>query len=93
MLFPHTDNVLPALICPVDITTYADGDSSVRVEWTAPIPTDNSGYIAFSNSSHTPGSTFAIGYTWVVYAAWDRSGNKATCSFTVIVIGELMLFV
>ena len=83
-----TDMESPTLICPEDIEDYADGESTTPVEWIAPTPSDNSGVVPWSNSSHTSGDLFAIDDTVVTYAAWDPSGNKATCSFTVIVTGK-----
>jgi gliding motility-associated-like protein len=36
-------------------------------------------------SNHNPGSEFNVGTTTVTYTATDAAGNKATCSFAVIV--------
>lgn len=40
---------------------------------------------------YTPPQLFPIGKETITYIASDRSGNQANCSFTVTVIGELIL--
>ena len=39
-------------------------------------------------SDYSPRDSFAIGTTTVTYTATDASGNTATCSFNVTVVGE-----
>jgi gliding motility-associated-like protein len=41
-------------------------------------------------SSHTPGSTFAIGSTSVKYTATDGAGNVSSCTFQVTVLDETL---
>ena len=58
------------------------------VSWTAPTATDNSGTQTLT-SDYNPGDSFPIGTTTVTYTSTDAAGNTATCSFDVIVTGEL----
>ncbi|XP_072025148.1 adhesion G-protein coupled receptor G7-like [Amphiura filiformis] len=78
----------PVIECPEEITDYADNKTSIQVEWIPPIPTDNSGDISWTNSTHNPSDVFIIGTTLVTYFASDIYGNKATCTFNIIIIGR-----
>lgn len=40
-----------------------------------------------------PMQPFPIGTELITYTATDRTGNKANCSFTVTVVGEVGLLV
>ena len=60
----------------------------VAVNWTAPIVTDNSGYLTLS-SDYIPGDLFPVDETTMVtYSATDPSGNIATRSFFVTLFGK-----
>ena len=61
------------------------GMSTAVVTWTEPIAVDNSGSQTLT-SSHSPGSSFKIGLTFVLYTSVDTSGNKATATFSVLVV-------
>ncbi len=87
-MLPLIDDEGPTLECPEDITEYADGTSSVPVEWTVPKPKDNSGLDVSMNSTHESNDYFFIGETVVTYFAWDIFENVATCSFTIIIISK-----
>ncbi|WP_175574454.1 HYR domain-containing protein [Algoriphagus marinus] len=71
--------------CPDNILiSNAPGTCGATVTWTAPTASDNSGS-ADLESNFEPGDFFPVGKTLVIYTATDGSGNKATCSFEVIV--------
>ncbi|MBK8705732.1 MAG: HYR domain-containing protein [Saprospiraceae bacterium] len=73
--------------CPGNLAVSAAlGECSAIVEWSDPIAIDNcSQSIVRQTHGPTPGSTFSIGTTHVVYKAIDASTNEATCYFTVTV--------
>ena len=59
--------------------------------WPEPTATDNSGEIPTVTRSHVPGDRFPVGATEITYEFRDRSGNTATCIFT-ITIGNPIVF-
>ncbi len=85
-----TDNEIPVISgCPVNITQSNDaGLCSAVVTWIEPTATDNctpSASLVWTKS-HTPGSTFPVGTTTIVYIAQDAANNiSLICSFTVTV--------
>ena len=85
-----TDNENPQLInCPGDITVYTGPGHlfcSQTATWTPPTVIDNCTGSVNLISNYSPGATFPVGITTVIYTATDPSGNTATCSFTVTVI-------
>lgn len=79
------DTVLPAIVCPADITqAAAPGLCSAVVTYTASA-SDNSGSVSLSFNPAS-GSTFSKGTTTVTATATDPSGNSSTCTFKVTVI-------
>ncbi|XP_072046539.1 hyalin-like [Amphiura filiformis] len=74
--------------CPADIDAILElGDiGGVIVNWTEPIATDETSNVEVI-SSHPPSQAFFIGKTGVAYIFRDRSGNVATCYFSVTVRG------
>jgi len=70
--------------CPSNMTISPAANCKAIVNWTAPSITDNCS-IVNNTASHTSGSEFSVGTTTVTYTATDAAGNKATCSFSVIV--------
>ncbi|MCK4342296.1 MAG: HYR domain-containing protein, partial [Phycisphaerae bacterium] len=54
------------------------------VTWTAPTADDNCAIDTFT-SNYSPGDTFPVGTTHVVYTATDIYGNDITCEFDVTV--------
>ncbi len=77
-----SDNVAPVIVnCPSNIVI---SNPSTPVSWTAPYATDLCSTPTIT-SNFTPGSTFPVGSTTVVYSAVDGCGNSASCSFNVIV--------
>jgi HYR domain/GEVED domain/Domain of unknown function DUF11/Secretion system C-terminal sorting domain len=69
--------------CPTNINLTATGTSAIA-NWTAPTATDNCGTPSVL-SNYNSGFAFPLGTTAVTYTATDAKGNKATCSFNVVV--------
>ena len=88
-----TDTTNPVIAnCPNDITqTVAAGQTTTAVTWTPPTATDNVTPTdqIITVGTHTPGQQFPIGTTPVSYIFTDQASNEATCSFNVIVQGNL----
>ncbi len=79
-----TDIIVPVFTgCPNNINLSTTGTTVVGT-WTAPTATDNCG-VPTITSTHVSGASFPTGTTLVSYTATDAKGNKATCSFSVIV--------
>lgn len=71
--------------CPLtDIIISADALCAGSVSWIEPTASDNCGAVTLV-SSHSPGATFPLGTTAVLYTATDGAGNSSTCTFNVIV--------
>ena len=71
-----------------DITVQVEpGETQALVTWTTPVATDASGDVTLT-SNHNPGDIFPVGSTIVNYMAVDLTGNTASLSFIVKVIGE-----
>ncbi|XP_071943009.1 uncharacterized protein [Antedon mediterranea] len=71
--------------CPDSIFTETGHRSSTaRVSWKTPEIEDNSGQVSLV-ASMSPGSSFNIGTTSVVYTASDNSNNMNKCEFNVTV--------
>ena len=76
---------------PVALFQNTDpGLATAVVSWTITV-TDNSGISPTVSSDHQSGDTFELGWTPVSYTAVDTSGNKASYSFEIEVIGKLIL--
>ncbi len=76
-----TDNELPQLTCPANIS----GCDSL-VTFMAPSATDNCGVVSVTQTAGLPsGSIFPVGTTVVTYQALDVNGNVNSCSFNVVV--------
>ena len=79
------DDQAPFLFgCPQDITVDTDPNCIAVVTWVEPSARDNCSSVTIEQS-HSPGDTFQIGTTDVMYIARDECGNADTCSFTVTV--------
>jgi hypothetical protein len=79
-----TDTIKPRFInCPT-ILTFTTADTCARVQWTPPTATDNC-TLQVVIPSHQPGTCFRIGSTSVSYLAIDAKGNRAECTFGILV--------
>ncbi|XP_071945813.1 hyalin-like [Antedon mediterranea] len=73
--------------CPPDQNlATSSGVNYTAATWTEPIAIDNAGTPTLV-STHSSGSDFYIGKTFVTYTAEDNYENTATCNFTVNVAG------
>ena len=59
------------------------------VYWPKPRYEDNSGQPVTLFTESVQGSGFRLGRHQIKYEATDRSGNKASCTFTIVVSGQL----
>ena len=80
--------------CPNNVTVIVEnategGASTVVVEWPTPEVSDDSGIVASLSCNPESGVSFSAGLTTVVCEAGDASGNKANCSF-VVIVGEFL---
>jgi gliding motility-associated-like protein len=76
------DTTIPVITgCPANISLTVAACEGVA-SWTAPVATDNC--LESMTATHQPGSIFPLGTTRVTYAATDKAGHVATCSFDVI---------
>ncbi|XP_071494889.1 sushi, von Willebrand factor type A, EGF and pentraxin domain-containing protein 1-like [Diadema antillarum] len=83
------DNLPPEVRCPSSINDTTDDLMPTReVNWTVPMPTDNSGIRPDLVGSHNPPHHFHIGLTVVTYVATDMAGLTAQCNFTVEITDE-----
>ncbi|CAH3197501.1 unnamed protein product, partial [Porites evermanni] len=74
--------------CPAKpLTAYAEREMlSALVNWTRPVATDNSGVSTTVTSNYQSPTRFSQGTHVITYTAVDQSGNKATCTFLVIIL-------
>ena len=70
--------------CPTDITLNTTGTGAVA-NWDHPSVGDNCG-IPSVVFNYSPGQTFPVGVTTVIYTAKDAKGNTSYCMFKVTVI-------
>jgi hypothetical protein len=95
-----SDNQLPTIICPSNITVSNDPDKcSASVAVSNPVTVDNCAVtkLTWTMTGATTGSspltgvnyvgtyTFNIGITTITYIVYDETNNSATCSFTMTV--------
>ncbi|XP_072169503.1 uncharacterized protein [Diadema setosum] len=83
-----TDVTPPAFVnCPsTQVITVAAGVTSSTATWQVPTATDTQGQASVAaTSGHSPGATFPLGTTAVVYTATDQAGLQQTCVFNIIV--------
>lgn len=83
-----TENVLPTIDCPADITVNNDaGECGAVVTYVIPEGLDNCpGATTSLTSGLGSGATFPVGTSTETYTVTDLSGNVATCSFTITVV-------
>lgn len=79
------------MACPDPVVAYvAPGVTSTRVTWPPANASDNSGIQPILTSTPARNAVFTQGLSVVTYTATDQSGNRATCTFSVNVLGELI---
>ncbi|XP_023867076.2 sushi, von Willebrand factor type A, EGF and pentraxin domain-containing protein 1 [Salvelinus sp. IW2-2015] len=84
-----TDSEPPWVQCPRDVVAKTDERrGTANISWNVPAATDNSGQevLVQVKPVYTPPQLFPIGEERITYAATDRAGNQANCTFTVTVI-------
>ena len=59
--------------------------SSALVGWNEPIADDNSGHVIVAFPSIRPPAQLSIGLFYIMYSASDAEGNRANCTFMVLV--------
>lgn len=82
------DSAPPILACPTNITVAFSGPAGAVVTWQI-TATDVCSVVTQQVCHPMPGSVFPIGCTIVNCSATDASGNAASCSFQVCVLGAL----
>ena len=92
MTFVFTDTQRPVMKCPSTILAYAEsGQTTATVTWDPPTVTDNSNEKLSTKQTQieglTSGAAFSRGSHVIKYEVSDSSGNKASCSFSVVVQG------
>ena len=96
--FPIADTEIPRVRgCPDDvIVSNIPTSNQGSLNWLPPTITDNAGLasvdftcsgLQWPECDQAGVGTFPLGDTLIAYDARDTSGNQATCSFTVTVIG------
>jgi Concanavalin A-like lectin/glucanases superfamily/HYR domain/Domain of unknown function DUF11/Leucine rich repeat/Secretion system C-terminal sorting domain/CARDB len=69
--------------CPTNINLTTSSTTAITT-WSPPTATDNCGTPSVL-SNYNSGFAFPVGTTVVTYTATDAKGNRATCSFNVVV--------
>lgn len=82
------DNTNPTITCSSNITVFNDpGICDAVVDYPPSVALDNcSGAITTQIAGFDTGSNFPIGTTTNTFLVTDKSGNSATCSFTITVL-------
>ena len=81
------DPIPPVVTCPDDIEREVPLNvPSVSVTFPEATATDNSGIANLVDRTHSPGQQFSVGSTTVTYTFEDPSNNRASCSFTILVL-------
>ncbi|KAJ8041493.1 Hyalin [Holothuria leucospilota] len=84
------DDSPPRVECGPDITRETPmATGGLQVNFEECTATDDSGTAILVSRSNSPGQFFPIGSTEVVYTFTDPTGNTATGSFTITVVGGL----
>ncbi|MBQ4822861.1 gliding motility-associated C-terminal domain-containing protein, partial [Aquimarina sp. MMG016] len=86
------DIIAPTIVCPADITQNVDaGLSTAVVTYTTPVGTDNCTGVTTTQIAGLPsGSAFPTGTTTNTFEVTDGAGNTVTCSFDVIITGNII---
>jgi len=79
------DTLMPALVCPTNITTTTQGATAV-VNYSPPTQSSNCANTSIVRiAGLESGSNFPLGVTTVKYVITDGAGAKDTCSFNITV--------
>ncbi|WP_194138727.1 HYR domain-containing protein [Flavobacterium hungaricum] len=83
-----TDTQKPTISCPSNITKTTDANSctATGVVLGTPVTADNCGVASVTNNAP---SSYPIGVTTVTWTVTDNSGNTATCTQTVTIVGPI----
>lgn len=84
------DTINPTLNCPEEITVHIlSTENTALVNYNTPAGTDNNAVVTTKQiEGLSSGNLFPIGTTTNIFETTDNAGNKATCSFNVIVIRD-----
>ena len=83
------DKEPPVIYCPKNQEVQKKGDDiTVKVYWPSPTYRDNSGKPVAISTESINGSNYRIGSYVITYEARDDAGNKATCTFVIVVSGK-----
>ena len=89
MFVSEKDTIPPTIVnCPSsEITSEVANatDSATVVSWIEPTAVDKSSNVTLLVKTHSPGQTFRVGSTTVMYMFADLSNNIASCTFVVTV--------
>ncbi len=81
-----TDNELPAITCPGNISVNNDpGQCGAVVSYNVTFSDNCQGATIQQTAGIASGQTFPVGTTVNTYVVTDAAGNQATCSFSVTV--------
>ena len=82
------------VICPADQTVHTDlGQAYATLFYTDPLVTDNADEPPVITCDVESGSQIGIGESEVICQAVDLTGNRGSCSFTVLVTGRYRLLI
>ncbi|MCB9234639.1 MAG: HYR domain-containing protein [Bacteroidia bacterium] len=81
------DNIPPTISCPPTQNLIATSAAGATATFTNPVGTDNCPATTAQTAGLPSGSTFPIGSTTNTFTVTDASGNTASCSFDINVVG------
>ncbi|MCB9234635.1 MAG: HYR domain-containing protein [Bacteroidia bacterium] len=81
------DNIPPTISCPPTQNLIATSAAGATATFTNPVGTDNCPSTTAQTAGLPSGSTFPIGSTTNTFTVTDASGNTASCSFDINVVG------
>ena len=85
-LICSSDNEPPRIYCPQNQEVKKENSQlTIKVYWDPPTSSDNSGQEVKIFSESINGSDFRTGQHQVKYDATDHVGNKASCTFIIVV--------
>ena len=90
MSFAAGDTTDPVFTnCPNNIVSYVNGPSATAsIDFPTPTAVDNSGVPPVVSGSVGSPHTMGVGSVTASYVARDGSGNEATCTFSISVVGK-----